>query len=333
VTVLAVPVGVDGLGDALTAVLLRVRGGDVEVQDLRRLSGGASMETWVFDVVGAEAPDRLVLRRDRAGVPQSSRLDEARLLTLVREHGVPAPKVVCSGEADEVGTSYLIMEHLDGETIPRRLLRDATFESARPRLVGQVAAALAGTHRVPARDATFLGPSKDAEAMVREYADVLRRLGDPSPALELAVRWLLRHLPAPVAPALVHGDCRTGNLMVDSSGLVAVLDWELAHTGDPREDLGWFCVRAWRFGNDDRQAGGFGTRRELLEAYAEAGGGEVDEAALRFWELFGTLKWGVVCMSQAAIYLRGDDPSMELAAIGRRVAETEYDVLNLLGEA
>jgi hypothetical protein len=128
---------------------------------------------------------------------------------------------------------------------------------------------------------------------------------------------------------VVHGDFRTGNLLVDRRGLAAVLDWELAHLGDPLEDLGWFCVRAWRFGSP-KPAGGFGTRARLVAAYEAHGGGPVDPAVLRWWEVMGTLSWGVICLIQAATHLSGASRSVELAAIGRRVAETELDLLRLL---
>jgi len=119
--------------------------------------------------------------------------------------------------------------------------------------------------------------------------------------------------------------------MVDGDGLAGVLDWELAHVGDPAEDLGWLCVPSWRFGGQHPVAG-VGTRQELLSAYAAAGGPAVAEATLRWWEAFGTLRWGVICVRQAAAHLTGAVRSVELAAIGRRTCEVELDLLEELGE-
>lgn len=318
------------LADELAAALSRQWGEPVEVEDVRRLSGGASMETWSALAVTARGARPIILRRDRPGPPQSSRVDEAALLRLVRAAGVPVPEVLAEGAGDEVGTAYLVMEFLAGETIPRKLLRDEEFSAARDRLVTQVGQALAAIHTVPASEVAFLGPSLTPGQLVEALAGVLSRLGCASPVFELAVRWLLANLPTTVAPTLVHGDVRNGNLMVGPAGLSSVLDWELAHPGQPAEDLGWFCVRAWRFGRDDKPAGGFGTRQELLGAYQRAGGLQVSAEDLRFWELFGTLKWGATCLSQVAIHLRGDARSVELAAIGRRVAEVEYDLVLLM---
>jgi hypothetical protein len=135
--------------------------------------------------------------------------------------------------------------------------------------------------------------------------------------------------PTPTGRAVVHGDFRLGNVMVGPDGLVGVLDWELAHLGDPAEDLGWLCVPSWRFGGPHPVAG-IGTREELLSAYAAAGGGAVDPRTLGWWEAYGTLRWGVICVQQAATHLTGAVRSVELAAIGRRVCEVELDLLDLL---
>jgi len=156
-------------------------------------------------------------------------------------------------------------------------------------------------------------------------------MGEPHPALELGLLRLSKTRPPAVANTLVHGDFRLGNLMVDADGLVGVLDWELAHLGDPAEDLGWLCVPSWRFGGQQPVAG-VGTREELLAAYAAAGGPPVDDATLRWWEAFGTLRWGVICVRQAAAHLSGAVRSVELAAIGRRTCEVELDLLEELGE-
>jgi len=155
---------------------------------------------------------------------------------------------------------------------------------------------------------------------------------EPRPALEIGLRWLAGHQPAPAADALVHGDFRTGNLMVGADGLHGVLDWELAHCGDPRQDLGWLCTKAWRFGSA-RPVGGFGARADLMAGYASGGGAPPDEETQRWWELYGTVRWALLCRRQAERYLAEDEPSIELAVLGRRVCEQEYDILLALGHA
>ncbi|WP_219513816.1 phosphotransferase family protein [Nonomuraea ceibae] len=172
-------------------------------------------------------------------------------------------------------------------------------------------------------------PGGEAADPLRRWRDLLDLTGQPHPVFELAFRRLAGTRPAPAGRVLVHGDFRNGNLVVGPEGLRAVLDWELAHAGDPLEDLGWLCVRAWRFGAAP-PVGGFGHYDELIGAYERAGGRPVDRDALRWWETFGVLKWGVICVMQAMRHLRGGERSVELAAIGRRVCENEWDLLRML---
>ena len=291
-------------------------GGDVG--DLTRMLGGASRETWSFTVDGKP----LVLRRDPPGAPRAGAMRrEAALLRAAAAAGVPVPEVV---DADDAS---IVMQHLDGETIARRILRDDEFATARDRLVGQCAQALARLHtRVGLDVIADLPDEPDPVATLRAMLD---KFAEPHPALELALWRLDATRPSATRRTVVHGDFRLGNWMVGTDGLVGVLDWELAHIGDPVEDLGWMCVRSWRFGGSAPVAG-IGTREDLLSAYAAAGGGDVDPGALGWWELYGTTRWGVICVQQAATHLSGAVRSVELAAIGRRVCEVERDVLELL---
>jgi aminoglycoside phosphotransferase (APT) family kinase protein len=218
-----------------------------------------------------------------------------------------------------------VVGRLEGETIPRRILRDDDYAVARPRLAGQCGSALAGIHAIPLDDVTGL----EQPEQVAQYRELLDELGEPHPAFELGFRWLEANRPSSTRTTVVHGDFRNGNLMVGPDGLRAVLDWELAHLGDPLEDLGWLCVRSWRFGEAPR-VGGFGTVDDLVGAYEADSGTSVDRKALVWWEALGTLKWGIMCIVQAATHRSGAVRSVELAAIGRRVCEVEHDLLLLL---
>ena len=287
------------------------------VHDLRRLSGGASRQMWSF-VAGDR---RLVFRRDPPGAPSTVGMErEAGLLRAARAAGMAVPDVLLAKP------SYLVMSWLDGETLPRRILRDDRFADARQILLPQCAQQLALLH-------TRVSVSRvEGLPVLDPLVDVTYRLdntGEPHPAFELALRWLAINRPEPVTSAVLHGDFRLGNLMVDESGLVAVLDWELAHVGDPVQDLAWLCVRSWRFGSP-LPAAGLGTRQQLVEAYTAAGGAPVDASALHWWEVFCTLNWGVMCVEQARVHLTGGVRSVELAAVGRRACEVELDVLDLL---
>jgi len=217
----------------------------------------------------------------------------------------------------------MVMRRVEGETIARRILRDPEYATARRALVGQLGEFAARLHAL-AVPASF--PRPDPLAGLREQLDLF---GRPSEVFELAFTELSGSRPRPRKPVLVHGDFRLGNLIVGPAGLRAVLDWELTHAGDPAEDLGWLCVKAWRFGAGP-PAAGLGSRQELLAAYTEAGGADISLDELRWWEALGTLRWGVICLSQAAAHLSGAHRSVELATIGRRVCEQEWDLLLLL---
>ncbi len=317
------------LAAGLSAVL------GVEVRDLTRLTGGASRETWSFkaDIDGVASD--LILRRDPPGAIRTGGMGtEALLFNAAAAAGVPVPRLRRSGDgSDGVETGYLIMDRVGGETIARKLLRDEPYAHARSVLVSQLGRALAAIHTISPSAAPELLPS-DELATYRTRADELKEaVGLVSPAFELAFRWLEQNRPEPSGPpTVVHGDFRLGNVIVDESGLAAVLDWEIAHIGDPLEDLGWLSVRAWRFGGPGVVAG-MGDPETLIAAYEAAGGRHVDRAAYHWWLVLGTLKWGIMCGSQAGAHLTGVIRSVELAAIGRRVAEQEHDIMELLGYA
>jgi len=315
----------------VAAALARHFPGPVEVEDLRRLSGGASRETWSFDAVDADgARHELVVRRDPGEwAGQTARATEFELLRAAAAGGVAVPTTRFLLEPDDQMGSGFVMDRIAGETIPRRILRDDEYATARARLAAECGEQAARIHALPVGELPAL-PVLGAAEQIEQYRQVLDSLGEPHPAFELGLRWLAEHAPVPVAPQLVHGDFRNGNLIVGPEGLRSVLDWELAHLGDPVEDLGWCCVRSWRFGVVEHPVGGFGDVADMLAAYVAAGGEPVDPDRLAYWETFGTLKWGAICGIQAFAHLSGAVRSVELATLGRRIAETEWDLLRLI---
>jgi aminoglycoside phosphotransferase (APT) family kinase protein len=313
----------------LAAFLHNVTAGSLghEVSEPVRLSGGASRETFAFTADGRD----LILQRVRSGpvAGGSSMVGEAGLLAAAAERGVPVAPVVAASDDDAVlGSPFIVVDRLPGETIARRIQRDEAYASARSVLVAQSGAALARIHTIPLEAAGHLR-GDDPVGQLRSLADVLEPQMGPHPAFELGFHWLQANRPTATRRTVVHGDFRLGNLLVDGAGLTAVLDWELSHLGDPIEDLGWFAIRAWRFGGHGEVAG-LGSVDELVTAYEGAGGDPVDRSALRWYQVLGTLRWGVICLLQASTHLTGASRSVELAAIGRRVCETEYDLLCLL---
>jgi aminoglycoside phosphotransferase (APT) family kinase protein len=298
----------------------------------QRLSAGASAETSVLDVLIDGRESRLVLqtlagRQFGSGI---SRREQARIQSLAFAYGVPTAEILLTLEPTATTTEGFVSRFLPGETLGRKIVSDPALDRARERLTEQCAEALAHIHAIPLAEAEWL-PRRPAAVQIEELANIHRSYGDALPVFELAISWLDRHLPLDSPDVVVHGDFRNGNFIVGPEGLIAVLDWELAHRGHPMEDLGWLCQRAWRFGKGRHEVGGFGDREAFYECYERASGRRVDREAVHFWEVLGTLKWGVICQWFGRQYLDGEVRSIERLAIGRRVSEVEFDLLELIG--
>ena len=301
---------------------------------LARLSGGASQETWAFDVLIDAGKRPLILRRApssyRAPFRSAGLAAEALLMQRAGEAGVPSPRVLYVLQpGDGLGQGFL-MDRVDGETIPRKILRDAAFADLRPKLPFDLGRILARIHTMDMSN--FPGLRQvTAQAEIAELYQAYQGDRWPRPVFEFAFRWLGRHAPdAPQPMTLLHGDFRNGNLIIGPDGVRAVLDWELAHFGDPMEDLGWLCVNSWRFGNIDKPVGGFGQIDELTAGYEAEGKRKADAARILYWQTLGTLRWGVMCLGMLARYESGEDRSIERAMIARRASETEIDLLRIL---
>jgi aminoglycoside phosphotransferase (APT) family kinase protein len=321
---------------ALTRALEGAIPGLSGLQSAVRLSGGASQETWSFDAQTRAGSEPLILRRSPGGMPRvlgeystSVPLEtEAAVIEAARKSGVAAPRVrYVLKETDDVGQGY-VMDRLAGESIARKILRDAEFAAVRPRLARQCGEILARIHAVDPEPLRPLLPVVDGATQLKRYRDTYDAYDYPHPMFELAFKWLEPRMLRTSRQTLVHGDFRHGNLLISPLRVEAALDWELAHIGDPLEDIGWICTNSWRFGQADKVVGGFGELEDLLEGYEAAGGTKIEIDQVRTWIVYGSLKWGVMCMSMYQGFVR--DGSVERAAIGRRSSETESDLVNLI---
>lgn len=331
----------------LEAFLRAATGSDARVTSATRLAGGASRDSWAVDVeMGApEGPStlELVLRRDLGGKIRPDaleRVEEFAVLEAAHDAGVMAPRPfwVCA-DPSYLERPFFLMQRVEGEAVGRRLVRDDAFAAAREVLPRQMGEQLARIHSVDYRAAGlgFLeAPPAGVSPAVHVLGQLTERLdeiAEPHPALELGITYLAQDPPPCDQICLVHGDFRVGNLQVGPEGLRAVIDWEFAHLGDPSEDVAWPCLRDWRFGNDSAHVGGMGDRAEYYAAYSEVSGREVDPAAVAWWEMEGNLAWAIGCLQQARRHTSGEEPSVELASLGRRACEMELELLDLIGRA
>lgn len=320
------------LAGRLTAAYRRRGNGEARIAGLQRLSAGASAETWRFEREDGSGREALVLQLFTGEKQFAAALDK-RTQGLVQQAahaaGIRTPRVELVLDADDGLGEGFVSAFIAGETLGQRIVRAPELAGARERLVAQCAGALADIHGM---DTAVLPPlpAEAPAAMLAKLRHIHDGFGVRLPVFELAFAWLGEHQPAGHQRRLVHGDFRNGNFIVDAGGLVAVLDWEAAHLGDPLEDLGWMCMNAWRFGQIGKPAGGFGARADFYRAYEEASGRQVDPGQVRYWEVFGTLRWGIICQWFGNQFLTGEVPVVERAAIGRRVAEVELDLLDLI---
>ena len=329
------------IAGTLRAALVRhggADGADGEVRALQRLTGGATKQTWAFDWASHGRTERLVLQQmtetpaASGRPPKLSAEEDAALMVVAREHGVPAPALrLVLDPTGPLGRGY-VTERVDGETLGRKLVTDAALAPARAVLAHQCGTALAAIHRLPVQLLPFLQVLSPADEL-RLYVAQLEGLERRHAALAYAVRWVADHLPARWTHAVVHADFRAGNLIVGPDGLRCVLDWEIARIGDPMQDLGVLCLRTWRFGGA-LPVGGFGTREDLYAAYEAAGGERIDPERVRFWEVFNNLKWAISCVRRGSARRADGRPAgIELGAIGRRLEEPLWDLLGLTAGA
>lgn len=310
------------LAEGLQRVMARA-GRHGPVTDLLRLSGGANMQSWRFEV-GGEA---FVLRRAPSAEWVAGRaLDmakEAAVIRCAQANGVPAPEVVAElAPQDEIGLGF-IMRCVPGSPDPDNAL------TSPPALLDEIAAAMAKVHALDPAALPFLPvlePAAGVEGLAAQFAEA----GGDRPAIALGLAWLRANLPPPAPLAVLHGDLRIGNIMVDGGHLSALLDWELAHLGDAHEDLAFGCMTVWRFGRLDKRGFGLGSIEDLARAYEVAGGTAFEPARFRFWLIYRTVWWALSALSMGKGWRSGADRSLERIVVARRAAEQDLDLLLLL---
>ena len=306
-----------------------------------RLSGGASQETYRIEIEAEGACRLLAMRRAPGGGGRSAAATkraqpglatEALLMRCAREAGIPEPEVFWVLESDDGLGEGFLMEWLEGEALGPRIVRSPELAEVRPKLARQIGEVLARIHDIDL-DATGLRSvlhRSTAEEFIDETWGRYKEMPTPQPMIDYTGCWLKQNLPDTDLETLVHNDFRVGNLMVAASvGIEAVLDWEIAHIGDPMRDLGWVCTNSWRYGSN-LPVGGVGSYEDLFAGYESVSGRPVDRNKVKFWEVFGSFWWSVSTLGMAQHYRTGPDKSVERAAIGRRTSECQVDCVNLL---
>ena len=300
-----------------------------KIKQLIPLTGGASAD--INRIVLANE-DELIVRRtlsQEKSVMAIPKILEAKIQKVVKKNGAPVPDIIFEfSEGEKIGEGY-VMEAIPGETIPRKILRDAKFSTAREKLPFEIGKSLAKIHQTQLDDLKALDQVTFTDSLEKLF-QVYLSFNQSQPVFDLAFKWLEAQELTDYGNVLVHGDFRFGNFIISEENLESIIDWELAHIGNPMEDLGWLCVRSWRFGNVEKRVGGLGDIKDLIAGYESNSDIKIDESQLDIWQLYGSLRWGIICMMQTFAHLSGMVNSVEKAAIGRRVSETEFDLMNMI---
>ena len=289
----------------------------ITVANLERISGGASRETYRFVLSWTEAAQsrqrRLILRRDPpASLIDTERRVEFEAYRAFRNTSVPVPEMLWLEEGnDALDHPFFIAEEITGfQAGPAGLFTaasDAVLNHVADRkwtILGDIARAdpapLAAIVPTPALDHCWRRELDHWEALIDRDAD------QPLPITRAALRWLRANPPPPAQRlSIVHGDYRTGNFLYDAQGDIhGILDWEMAHLGDPLEDLGWSLQPVWTFGRQGL-AGGLCPPARAVAIWARTSGLNADPAALHWWTLFNCIKGQGIWVGSAAAFNSG----------------------------
>ena len=321
----------DGYDDIRRAVRRRF-GEKAEIANVVVPTLGGVNRTVLFDLVDGSTIRRLVSRQETYSAEDSPFLpapQQYRVMQVAFAEGVPAPEPIFEYDAEDGMGSGFVTAFVAGETMPQRIFRAADGEQ-RLKIATDLARLLAKLHAIDVAKADFLEGIPDSVDIVGNYLALFDSYAEAHPAIELGFRWLERNRAPAGRRCIVHGDFRTGNFMVGSEGVRAALDWECAHIGQAMEDFGWLCLRSWRFGQVDLPVGGFAQREPVYAAYEAAGGDKVDPDTVRFWEIFGFVRWAIYNVMQAYAHVERGRRGVAFAAMGRNTSLVEYELMMTL---
>ena len=308
--------------------------------DRYKLTSGAIQENWALDVEFSGGPltglQELCLRMDApTRISNSrSRVEEFALLKLAYGNGirVPEPLFVCK-DKKIIGRQFFIMRRIPGVADARKVTQFKRTIDQQDKLLFDLGTELAAIHALKpsGRDFNFLKKPRIAPALhvIRQYHAALDALPQPAPILEWGLRWAQLNLPRIQIPTICHRDFRTGNLMIDGNNLIGVVDWEFAGWGDPMEDVAWFCAKCWRFGFNNREAGGMGSRAAFYDAYENASSRTIDHEAIKFWEIMAHIRWAIIARQQGERFATSGEKSLEPAMTAFIAPQLEWEVMRM----
>ena len=319
---------------------------DVEVGGLERIHGGASRETYRLRLSyrhdGGRVDRPVIVRKDPpASLIETERAVEFAAYSAFQGTAVPVPEALwLENDASWLGSPFFVMEELRGfESGPQEITQPpyqdhaARLGERKWTILGEIARA--DPFELGLDEACEVVDPADSWRHELDYwaAKLDRDAGKPQPIMQAVIRRLRRE-PPPPPPALgvVHGDYRTGNFLYDAQGEIhAILDWEMAHLGDPLEDLAWSLNKVFHWARDGR-AGGLLTREEAIAIWERSAGRPADSASLLWWELFNCVKGQAIWLAAGKEFIAGNNRDPVLAMPGLLMANSQdRAALDLLG--
>ena len=311
----------DELKESVAQICGQILDGAANISDLRRLTGGTSHDSWAFDAKSEASPAgrALIIRRDFSDeILDVDLATEFNLLSQLFEAGLKVPQPLLYGDTGSaIGGAYIISERLAGGDI-RKLMATKNISGAKTgRELVRLQAEIHGLDWRKLTDGLLHdGGDNNALYQIEHWAGIAQKLNRNSdPLLAATINWLRNNAPVGTPLCLVHGDYKANNLVAGAGGRVAIIDWELAHIGDPMEDLAWTML--WTTPHDI--VGGMMSAVEYIAAYEAVTGAEIDQGRLGFWRLFVLMKLQAIFLKSMSLHGKEKYPQPTHIMLGRAI--------------
>lgn len=307
--------------------------------NIKKLSGGAIQENWAISGKLDQEDYEIVLRKNAATVVDASsgRQQEYELLKRLYELNICVPQPLLFEKKDNfLNSEFFVMNKISGVAEGHKLVR-LNQPDLQCKILQDIGHKLAAIHLIesdPEIERIIQKPPKEnyLNQLTEDLQEQLLKLREPRPILEFALSWMKQEQPETDDLVIVHGDYRTGNIMIDHDHVSGILDWEFTHWGDRREDIGWFTSKCWRFGKDAQVAGGIGSYKDFMQAYSQVSDIYIPEFELKFWHVLSHVRWAIIAIQQANRNLSNARPSLELALTAFLVPQLEKNILDIIGD-
>lgn len=307
--------------------------------NIKKLSGGAIQENWAISGKLDQEDYEIVLRKNAATVVDASsgRQQEYELLKRLYELNICVPQPLLFEKKDNfLNSEFFVMNKISGVAEGHKLVR-LNQPDLQCKILQDIGHKLAAIHLIesdPEIERIIQKPPKEnyLNQLTEGLHEQLLKLREPRPILEFALSWMKQEQPETDDLVIVHGDYRTGNIMIDHDHVSGILDWEFTHWGDRREDIGWFTSKCWRFGKDAQVAGGIGSYKDFMQAYSQVSDIYIPEFELKFWHVLSHVRWAIIAIQQANRNLSNARPSLELALTAFLVPQLEKNILDIIGD-